>query len=1165
MKKLFTFLISILLGGFSYAQITNNYQSEFEMAYNTYPEIPLGILEGVAYAQTRITNISGNNESCTGLPQVSGPMGLTEDGEGYFKDNLAFLSDLTSVSIQEIKTNPSSNILVYATGYSYYMNELSINSDDFEAQKLVLSLLSEIPIDHNPVNSFALSCFVYEVYTFLDNPEFQQIFSFPDYQLDFVQIFGQENLNLLRAENLFLGDNGVYDEAGNKFLIEERTTEYGPALWVPTPTCNYSSRAGTPISAVTVHTIQGSYAGAISWAQNCSANVSYHYVARSSDGQITQMVYEADKGWHVGSENPYCIGIEHEGYVDNPAWYTDAMYIGSAALVKDITQSGYGISPLRTFQGPATTGTNLLGGCIRIKGHQHFQNQTHTDPGINWDWEYYYQLINENPPIASYTAATGTIYDTGGGAGNYSDDERELYLIEPSGVATVTLTFPTFNLENNWDYLYVYDGNSISSSLIGAYTGTSIPSSITATGGSILVEFRSDCNTTTEGYEIHWTSVPPAPADIIPPSTTVDVGNIWHVADFDANFTDDDNVGGSGIDYQFYQVIDFDGVEWRANSDNGFFSDNFDAALHADWSIGNGNWSINATYLNQDDEADGNTNIYTSMNQDDNDVFLYHYAGKISGSGTNKRAGFHFMCDDPTLPNRGNSYFVWFRADDNKIQIYKVVADVFTLEEEVVYTINENQWYDIKTVYDKNSGEIQVWVDNTIEASWTDPSPLTSGNSVSFRSGNSIYEVNNLKIYHERSLNQVVTIGPAGDIRYENQNPLSPSGKIKSITIDSAANISSIAFDYANVDWTIPLDISYINDGTGSDINVTTTNTELSANWSATIDPNSDIEKYWYSIGTSPGSVDIVNWTDNWYDTTITHTGLSLAYGTTYFFNVRAEDGAGLISNIISTDGQLLQVPTGPPTANFSVLNTNICNSDSIQFLNSSTDASTYEWQVPGAMPAISTDINPYFQFPASGTYEVTLIATGGGGVDTTIQFVTVESFGTPVSAFSPSDLIVDITNPIISFTNSSTNANGYYWDFGDGNSTNDFQPWYEYADTGTYVVMLIAINGTCPNDTSYVTVQVVGNLAIEETNHDAFSVFPNPSNGLVTLTWDSSWFGEEVLIELVDSRGRLVWNTTRVVSPQMILFENEEFEKGVYFIRVNTDKGSLLTKLIFN
>jgi hypothetical protein len=62
--------------------------------------------------------------------------------------------------------------------------------------------------------------------------------------------------------------------------------------------------------------------------------VSSHYVVRSSDGQITQMVAEKDTAWHARSANPYSIGIEHEGYVDQPSWFTDAMYRSSAALTR---------------------------------------------------------------------------------------------------------------------------------------------------------------------------------------------------------------------------------------------------------------------------------------------------------------------------------------------------------------------------------------------------------------------------------------------------------------------------------------------------------------------------------------------------------------------------------------------------------------------------------------------------------------------------------------------------------------------------------------------------------------------------------------------------------------------------------------------------------------
>ena len=144
---------------------------------------------------------------------------------------------------------------------------------------------------------------------------------------------------------------------------------------------NYTndSRSASDISYVVIHTVQGSYSGCISWFQNSDASVSAHYVVRSSDGQITQMVKEADVGWHAGNwtYNEASVGIEHEGYVDDPGtWYTDEMYAASAALTADIlSRNGIPISR-----------NNVI-------GHVEVPGATHTDPGSGWDWDYYMALI----------------------------------------------------------------------------------------------------------------------------------------------------------------------------------------------------------------------------------------------------------------------------------------------------------------------------------------------------------------------------------------------------------------------------------------------------------------------------------------------------------------------------------------------------------------------------------------------------------------------------------------------------------------------------------------------------------------------------------------------------------------------------------------------------
>lgn len=162
--------------------------------------------------------------------------------------------------------------------------------------------------------------------------------------------------------------------------------------FIPACADNYSdySRGRGDISKVVIHTMEGTYAGSISWFQNCSASVSAHYNIRSSDGEITQMVQEEDVAWHAGhwDTNKASIGIEHEGYVSQPdTWYTDAMYRASAALVRDICDR-YGIPKDRAH----IIGHNEVPGCSTAGGGG---SGCHTDPGSGWDWDYYISLVNE--------------------------------------------------------------------------------------------------------------------------------------------------------------------------------------------------------------------------------------------------------------------------------------------------------------------------------------------------------------------------------------------------------------------------------------------------------------------------------------------------------------------------------------------------------------------------------------------------------------------------------------------------------------------------------------------------------------------------------------------------------------------------------------------------
>ncbi|MEV7012673.1 N-acetylmuramoyl-L-alanine amidase [Streptosporangium sp. NPDC051022] len=113
--------------------------------------------------------------------------------------------------------------------------------------------------------------------------------------------------------------------------------------------------------------------------------LSWHYTLRSGDGHIAQHLRCDDVGWHAGNWyfNSRSIGLEHEGYVARGAWFTEAMYMASANLVRYLAQR-YDIPLDRAH----------------ILGHDNVPGTTpqtvrgmHQDPGPYWDWSHYFELL----------------------------------------------------------------------------------------------------------------------------------------------------------------------------------------------------------------------------------------------------------------------------------------------------------------------------------------------------------------------------------------------------------------------------------------------------------------------------------------------------------------------------------------------------------------------------------------------------------------------------------------------------------------------------------------------------------------------------------------------------------------------------------------------------
>ncbi len=186
--------------------------------------------------------------------------------------------------------------------------------------------------------------------------------------------------------------------------------QYPPMNWQAAHPNNYiAGRNGGRVRYVVIHMTEGSYYGTLQWFSQANPyQSSTHYVIKSSNGEITQMVGEANAAWHAGN-NHYSlnsIGIEHEGYTSNlSAWFTEAMYQSSAKLVCAIAKK-HGL-PVNSqtiighFQIPNPN--RLSASAAPATWAQWTANRynyggvsNHFDPSYGtsaWNWDYYLGLV----------------------------------------------------------------------------------------------------------------------------------------------------------------------------------------------------------------------------------------------------------------------------------------------------------------------------------------------------------------------------------------------------------------------------------------------------------------------------------------------------------------------------------------------------------------------------------------------------------------------------------------------------------------------------------------------------------------------------------------------------------------------------------------------------
>ncbi len=268
------------------------------------------------------------------------------------------------------------------------------------------------------------------------------------------------------------------------------------------------------------------------------------------------------------------------------------------------------------------------------------------------------------------------------------------------------------------------------------------------------------------------------------------------------------------------------------------------------------------------------------------------------------------------------------------------------------------------------------------------------------------------------------------------------------------------------------------------------------------------------------------------YDTSGTFSVTLIAYNT---------NSCGTFSNISVHTNYITVYPL--VTASFTADTTHGCTPFTVNFTNTSINATTYHWDFGDL--TTSTATSPSHTYTTAGNYTITLIAYDTHGCnDTTTMpaFIIVNNSTVPTSSFTANPLAA-CDSITVHFNNTSTNGTNFLWSFGDGNTDTTMNPTHTYTVSGTYTVKLYSYNtsicGTIVDSSiqsNYITVNPSAHanfIPSDTTGCVPFTInFMNGSTAAIGYGWA---FGDG--------------NTSTVLSPN-----NTYHTAGVYIVTLIAD-----------
>ncbi len=232
-----------------------------------------------------------------------------------------------------------------------------------------------------------------------------------------------------------------------------------------------------------------------------------------------------------------------------------------------------------------------------------------------------------------------------------------------------------------------------------------------------------------------------------------------------------------------------------------------------------------------------------------------------------------------------------------------------------------------------------------------------------------------------------------------------------------------------------------------------------------------------------------------------------------------------------------------------------ICAGNSVILTANGGSGTTLDWMETSCTGTIIGSTNPITVTPAATTTYYASWSNSCGTSSCVSANVFVDDIPTADFNFS--------TNfAVVTFTNTSTNAVTYNWDFGDGSTDNTANPTHTYAADGSYTVTLVATN-SCGSDTVSYLIDIVTSVESLENGY-YFGIYPNPNNGSFTVKY-AAQNTDNITFRIYNTNGQLIFNELIKTHNNVIIkdFDMSGYSKGIYQLQIITDSNILNKKVI--